>query len=38
MDKILAFVEELLDYLREFKAADIIAFIKSFFENPVQPR
>lgn len=39
MDAILGFVQELLEYLKEFKAADIIELIKSFFEgNVIQPR
>ena len=31
MAQILAFVEELLTYLREFEAAGIISIIKDFF-------
>ncbi len=31
MDKILAFVQKLLSYLKEGKAAQIIAIIRDFF-------
>lgn len=33
MDKILGFVEELLTYLKEGKAAEIINMIKKFIED-----
>lgn len=39
MSQILEFVQELLAYLKEFKASDIIQLIKDFLEgNVVQPR
>lgn len=39
MTQILEFVQTLLDYLKEFKAADIIQLIKDFLEgNTIQPR
>lgn len=39
MSQILEFVQELLAYLKEFKASDIIQMIKDFIEgNTIQPR
>ena len=33
MDTVLAFVEKLLSYLKEFEAADIVSLVKDFFAS-----
>lgn len=33
MDKILGFVQQILDYCKEGKASEIIGLIKKFFED-----
>ena len=38
MDKIMAFVQDVLGFFKDFKVEDIIEYIKSIFQNPVQPR